>query len=308
MNTTPTTEDRVWAVITHLSALAFGMGIALPIVGWSDQRRKSNYASFQSLQALGYQSLGFTVWVLSYLVIIIVVSLIILAITGLSSSDPENIDAALAPWLIVLVLVVFGFLGIYLALPVVAAIACALGRDFRYPLLGDRLARYLEYEPVQEQAVWLNEEHEFRWVAAMGHFSILIVIWGMLAPLATLILQGKQNVFLKFQSVQTLVYQALATALYFLGMFFYLVGVALIVAGLGAIEEVSFNSPIGVVGIVLFSVTVLLAILLFLFLPFMHILGQWAGYRVLKGDNYQYPWVGRLVSKWMSKYPTIEEN
>ena len=142
----------------------------------------------------------------------------------------------------------------------------------------------------------------------MGHFSILIVIWGMLAPLATWILQGKQNVFLKFQSVQTLVYQALATALYFLGMFFYLVGVALIVAGLGAIEQVSFNSPVGVVGIVLFSVTVLLAILLFLFLPFMHILGQWAGYRVLKGDNYQYPLVGRFADKWISKYAALEEN
>jgi uncharacterized Tic20 family protein len=308
MNITPTTEDRVWAVIAHLSALAFGMGIALPIVGWSDQRRKSNYAAFQSLQALGYQSLGFTVWALSYLVVVIVVSLIILAIAGSSSSTTETIDAALAPWLIVLVLVVFGFLGIYLVLPVIAAIACALGKDFRYPLLGGRLARYLGYEAVQEQGVWLNEEHEVRWVAAMGHFSILIVIWGMLAPLATWMLQGKHNLFLKFHSVQTLVYQALATILYFLGIFFYLVGVALIVAGLGAIEEVSFNSTVGVVGVVVFSVTVLLAILLLLFLPFMHILGQWAGYRVLKGDNYQYPFVGRFVDQWMSKYPAIEEN
>jgi uncharacterized Tic20 family protein len=308
MKFTPTTEDRIWAVISHLSALAFGMGIALPVVGWSDQRRKSNYASFQSLQALGYQSLGFTVWALSYLVVVIVVSLIILAIGGSGSSNTENLDAALTPWMIVLVVVVFGFLGIYLALPVIAAIACAFGRDFRYPVLGDRLARYLGYGPMQEQGVWLNEEHEVRWVAAMGHFSILIAIWGMLAPLATWILEGKQNLFLKFQSVQTLVYQAIATLLYFLGIFFYLVGVVLIVAGLGAIEEVSFNSPVGVVGIALFSVTVLLAILILLFLPFMHILAQWAGYRVLKGDNYQYPWVGRFVDKRMSKYAAFEEN
>ena len=307
MNTTPTTEDRVWAVISHLSALAFGMGIALPIVGWSDQRRKSNYASFQSLQALGYQSLGFTVWALSYLVVIIIVSVIMLVILGSSRGNNGNIDSALAPWIIVLFVVIFGFLGVYLVLPVIAAIACALGRDFHYPLLGDRLARYLGYEPIQEQGVWLNEEHEVRWVAAMGHFSILIVIWGMLAPLATWMLQGKQNLFLKFQSVQTLVYQALATILYFLGIFFYLVGVALIVVGLGAIEEVSFNSPIGVLGIVLFSVTVLLAILLLLLLPFMHILAQCAGYRVLKGDNYPYPLIGRVVNKWMSKYPATKE-
>jgi hypothetical protein len=28
-------------------------------------------------------------------------------------------------------------------------------------------------------------------------------------------------------------------------------------------------------------------------------LGQWAGYRVLKGDDYHYPLVGRLAEKWM---------
>jgi len=28
-----------------------------------------------------------------------------------------------------------------------------------------------------------------------------------------------------------------------------------------------------------------------------HIMGQWAGYRVLKGDNYRYPVIGKLVEK-----------
>src|SRR5215216_3528303 len=71
MNTLPTTEERIWAVISHLSAIAFGMGILLPIIGWSEQRRKSKYASFQCLQALGYQSLGSNIWLLSYLVVFI---------------------------------------------------------------------------------------------------------------------------------------------------------------------------------------------------------------------------------------------
>ena len=78
MNTTPTPEDRVWSVLAHLSALSFGMGILLPVVGWSDQRRKSNYASFQCLQALGYQSVGFTVWALSYLLIVILGAIVLL--------------------------------------------------------------------------------------------------------------------------------------------------------------------------------------------------------------------------------------
>jgi len=35
--------------------------------------------------------------------------------------------------------------------------------------------------------------------------------------------------------------------------------------------------------------------------PFLHILGQWAGYRVLKGDDYRYPIVGKQVEKWISR-------
>jgi uncharacterized membrane protein len=42
-------------------------------------------------------------------------------------------------------------------------------------------------------------------------------------------------------------------------------------------------------------------ILIMLFVPLLHIMGQWAGYRILKGDEYRYPVVGRLVEKWVSK-------
>jgi uncharacterized Tic20 family protein len=152
MNTSPTlrqaqditTEDRIWAVLSHLSSLAFGMGIVLPIIGWSDQRRKSNYASFQSLQALGYQSLGFTVWVLSYLVLIIGASIILLVVvapTGQNSQNPNTVTSLT----IMLLVVLLGPFVLYLVLPIIGAVACALGKDFRYPIMGDRLARYLDY-------------------------------------------------------------------------------------------------------------------------------------------------------------------
>jgi uncharacterized Tic20 family protein len=105
MNTTPTIEDRVWAVISHLSCLAFGMGIVLPVIGWSDQRRKSNYAAFQSLQALGYQSLGFTIWVLSYLIIIIAASILLLIMLGSGRDNSQNMHTALRPLMIVVFIV-----------------------------------------------------------------------------------------------------------------------------------------------------------------------------------------------------------
>lgn len=309
MNTTPTTEDRIWAVLSHLSSLGFGMGILLPIIGWADQRRKSNYASFQSLQALGYQSLGFTVWVLSYLIIIIAASILLLAILGSRGGTSQNMNAVLGPWMIFFFIILFGFFALYFLFPIAAAVACALGKDFRYPIMGDRLARYLEYDPTRksEPQTWLNQDHEVRWVAAIGHFSVIIMLWGMLAPLTAWILYGKYSAFLKFQSVQTVVYQAVTTVLYFGAGFLYLFGFLSLIALTRLPSGPDLNSPLAMIGVIVFGVSLLIVIVVALFLPLIHIVGQWAGYRVLKGDNYRYPLVGRLVDKWISNKSTVEE-
>jgi uncharacterized Tic20 family protein len=300
MNTTPTTEDRVWASLSHLSSLAFGMGILLPIIGWSDQRRKSNYSSFQSLQALGYQSLGFTIWILSYLVVFIVVLILLVSMSFQAEKAGKSFDPFFGPGAILLFGVLLGFFAIYSLLPIIASVACALGKDFRYPILGNRLARYLVYNPAQnpEKEVWLNEDHEFRWVAAMGHFSILIMLWGMLAPLTTWILYGKRSLFLKFQAIQTLVYQAGTTLLYFVGGFIYFFGILLLIVSTGAIGDRNLNSPTTIFGVIVFGLALLISFGLILLIPFLHILGQWAGYRVLKGDDYHYPLIGKLVERW----------
>jgi uncharacterized Tic20 family protein len=305
MNTTPSTEDRVWAVISHLSSLLFGMGILLPIIGWADQRRKSNFASFQCLQALGYQSLGFTVWVLSYLVIVILASIILLIITSLGNGNAVSPLGTIS-----FTVVLLGFLALYLVLPIIAAVACALGKDFRYPFMGDRLARYLEYDSDQKseehyspagvlRETRLNEDHEYRWVAAAGHFSVLIMLWGMLAPLTAWILHGRQNLFLKFQSIQTLVYQGIVTILYLTGIFMYSVGLFALIAFMGGVGLTNGNSSLGIAGIIIFGIILVIAALIILLIPLLHILGQWAGYRILKGDDYRYPLVGRLIERWM---------
>ena len=181
MNNVPTTEDRIWAVLSHLSALTFGMGILLPIIGWAEQRRKSNYASFQCLQALGYQSLGYTFWLLSYFLVFIALFITLIAFSFRAEIAGEIFDPLLGSGALIVFVLIFGFLALYFVFPIWAAISCALGRDFRYPILGYRLARYLEYSPATQD--WLNDYHEHRWVAAMGHFAVIIALWGMLAPL-----------------------------------------------------------------------------------------------------------------------------
>jgi uncharacterized membrane protein len=58
---------------------------------------------------------------------------------------------------------------------------------------------------------------------------------------------------------------------------------------------------------VVMVVTLLISAMLILFVPLLHILGQWAGYRILKGDDYRYPLIGKLVERWASKHSTPEE-
>ncbi len=291
MKTPPSTEERTWAVIAHLSAIAMGMGLLLPIVGWSEQRSKSKYAAFQCLQALGYQSLGYTVWILVTLVIVMFTS--IAAVVGIA--NVENLPAEMMGILIAHTTLMFGLIAVYFALPIIAAVACALGKDFHYPMMGKRLARYVGYDSGIEQK-GLIEDHADRWVVSMGHFAVIIMLWGLLVPLTAWILQGKRSLFLKFQSIQTLVFQVCITLLFFGGIFLYFIGAFVLLGTLGLSGGAELTSA-GIVGLVIFFIFILIFFVILLIVPLFHIMGQWAGYRVLKGDDYQYPVIGKLVEK-----------
>ena len=153
MNIKPPAEERVWAVIAHLSAIAMGIGILLPIIGWSESRRRSKYASFQSLQALGYQTLGYTIWILVTLIFLIVSSVgAVAAITNLENVEEEMMAIVAAHSSLT-----FGLIAVYFVLPVLGAVACGLGLEFRYPLMGARLAKYLGYNSPGSE----KEETEF---------------------------------------------------------------------------------------------------------------------------------------------------
>lgn len=296
MKNSPSTEERIWAVIAHLSAIAMGMGLLLPVIGWSEQRRKSNYASFQCLQALGYQSLGYTIWILVTLVVVVFTS--ITAVVGIANI--ENIQSEMMGIMIAHTTLMFGLIGIYFALPIVGAVACAFGKDFRYPFMGKRLAGYLEYGTSIEQE-WLNEDHEDRWVTAMGHFSVIIMLWGMLVPLTAWILQAKRSLFVRFQTIQTLVFQVSVTLLFFGGMFLYVAGAFALLATIGISGDASLDTTPGMIGIAAFLVLMLIVVVIILIVPLFHIMGQWAGYRVLKGNDYRYPVIGKLIERRLAK-------
>jgi uncharacterized Tic20 family protein len=303
MNNQPSTEERIWAAVAHLSALAMGVGIFLPIVGWSEHRRKSNYTSFQTLQALGYQALGYTIWVLIALVVVVFQTLDTFTKILVAAESGADIESLTGMAMGGHFTVIFVLIGVYSLLPFIAAIACMLGRDFRYPLMGNRLARYLGYELTAsaEEQTWLIEEHEDRWVVAMGHFSVIIILWGMLVPITVWMMQGKRSLFLKLQAIQTFAFQAGTLVLYFVSGALVFGGALFFLLSIGTAGSSNLDSSGGMAGAVVFLVTMLCATGVMFIVPLLHIMGQWAGYRVLKGDDYRYPIVGKLVEKRLKK-------
>lgn len=291
MDTKPSPEERVWSALAHISALAMGMGLIFPILGWAEQRRKSKFIAFQSLQALGYQSLGYTIWVLVGLLAAVLSVVVLLA----NMERVTRSEAALTSWMIGHFGLTFGLLGVYFIFPIIAALACALGKDFRYPFMGTRLAKYLDFDSESG----LQETHEDRWVAAAGHFSVIIAMWGLLVPAAAWILQGKRSAWLRFQSAQAIVLHAFTLLLGFIALFLYMSGFVVFIA-LTGVGGTPMSSGTGLIAVLIMFGLMLVALLILLVIPLFHIMGQWAGYRVLKGDDYRYPIIGNLVARWVS--------
>lgn len=286
----PTSEERVIAVISHLTALAFGAGLVLPAIMWSENRKKSCYIRFQTLQALGYQSVGYTVWLLGFfaLMILFYILMFILALVEPNAAQNQSVISALTA---VLLLLFFGWMAVYSFISLSAAIFCGLGKDFRYPILGNRLARYLGYENPS-----LDSAAEERFAASMGHFAVIIPIWGVLAPSYLWLSQGKNSPYLKAQSAQTTIYQIFVNLL--------LLVLTVLSIGLGVVSiplaATYLNSGewAAVAGMM---VMVCLLSCTGLIIPMFHILGQWAGLQVLRGRDFHYPLLGRLTEKWINK-------
>jgi uncharacterized Tic20 family protein len=288
-------EERFWGALVHLSALLLGMGMILPLIAWGSHRRKSKRIAFQSLQALGYQTIGYTVWFLVYLLVVIVLIVVYLPALSNGMTSIQDIQSGNSPIAAAILLVFVAGFGLYMLPPLFGAVACGLGYDFRYPILGGRLAKFVGYAENEE----LREEASDRFVAAAGHFAVIIPIWGLIPPVYTWTAHAKRSAFAHFQAAQTTVYQVLANLQIVLAGVFY-VGVAFTTFSI--LLDDSSEGPSMTV-IVFLLVFLILAALALLAIPCYHILGQWAGLRILRGHDFRYPLIGKLVEKriWKAK-------
>jgi len=101
----PTGNDKIWSMLSHLSAL-FGLGIILPLVVYLAMRQESEYAASNAKEAL-----NFHISVYLYLLCCIPLAFILIGIP---------------------LMIIIGFGSLVLA--IIAAVKASQGECYRYPL------------------------------------------------------------------------------------------------------------------------------------------------------------------------------
>jgi uncharacterized Tic20 family protein len=304
--TRPSNEERIWGAIAYASAIFLGIGFLAPALIWSLQRRRSGYSAFHALQALGYQVIAFTLWILTGLIVAIIL-LPLMAVEASTLGSPGGMaDPEFIPFNTVFISwgVFFGAMLIYFLAAFLAAGFCLAGREFRLPLLGKWLARYLEYRNDPESVRGgrrLNEDREDRWVAAMSHAAIVFTMSGFFLPLLVWLFEKNRSRLLAFQGLQALAIQT-AGLLAYLGAMALYIGSILIMA-VGALV-LSAQPDQGAAGLfmILFLLIILVTIsILVLVVPLFQIFGQWADVRLVQGHDYHYPLFGRWLRRRLDR-------
>jgi len=129
----PPANERIMAVLSHLSILVPHLGIILPLILWLANLNNAPYAAYQSKQAFVFHLADIIV---TWIIISIAVLMGFLSIGALASGFVEG-----------LVSLGVGFLGVILGLyllhigpiiyGIIGAVHVSSGRDFRYWLIGD---------------------------------------------------------------------------------------------------------------------------------------------------------------------------
>ncbi len=286
-------DDRIWAAIAHGSAFFVFFGPIIPLVMWFTQRKKSAYVAFQALQAMMYQSLFFWTWVLliPLLMIVIVVIMVFLGI-ALARDQSNQFLIGFLPQLVIWGVLIGTFL-VYAAIGLWGAIASLMGRDFRYPFFGDRMARSLEYQGPETAS--LPEDKEDHVVGAVCHSTAALVFWGIITPIVVWVTQHDRSKFLRFQALQATIYQTIGLIAYFVFIALYFVfvfgfmGLALFASGP---NSSAFPAWMGLASLPFLAVVCLFAVAG----PVYGVLAFVGAVRVLNGHDFHYPILGGIVA------------
>lgn len=297
----PTSDERLLAAFAHASIVLSFFGPIGPAIIWSIQRRKSRFASFQALQALGYQILVFWCWILGSVLIVLFLTLLLMVLMFLGGENFSNSEFLPLVYQFIIFLAFFGLWGVFTLIGIIGGVSCAFGRDFRYPILGNWLWKYLT--PDQNSNNQIVEDKEDSWVAGMSHASAILFLWGMLLPLIVWVTQKDRSARLRFQSLQALVYQLIATLAYFVGLalYFLMIFGMIFAAVAGGIPSSgnsgAMNNGAILIFLIFIFVFMLFWIVLLLLVPIYHLFAFIAAIRVIRGQDYRYPLLGKFLAQ-----------
>lgn len=286
-------DDRIWAAIAHGSAFFVIFGPIIPVILWFARRKKSAYIAFHALQAMVYQSLFFWTWVV-LIPLLVIVMLVIALVAAIARLPDQNTGllVGLLPQLVMWVTLLGTFV-LYVGVGLWGAIACLLGRDFRYPFFGARMARALEYQGVS--TALLPEEKEDHVVGAVCHSTLALLLWGLVTPLVVWITQHERSRFLRFQALQATIYQAIGLVGY---LAFMILDFVFIFGSMALALSTNGQGSSGAPALLgLASLPFLACLCLFALAgPVYQILGFIAAVRVLNGHDFHYPILGRILA------------
>ncbi len=286
-------DDRIWAAIAHGSGFFVFFGPIIPVILWFTQRKKSAYIAFQALQAMVYQSLFFWTWVLLIPLLMIVIVAIMVLVGIVVARDPNNAFLmGFLPQLLIWGTMLGTFL-VYTGIGVWGAIASLMGRDFRYPFFGERMARMLDYHGPDTAS--LPEDAEDHIVGAVCHSTSALLLWGIVTPIVVWITQHERSIFLRFQALQALIYQAIGIVAYFAFMMLYMVFFfGFMGAALFASNSSSSAAPawLGIAMLPFLAIMCVFALagLVYPVLAFV------AAVRVWNGHDFHYPILGSILA------------
>lgn len=142
-------NDKIMAALAHVSAILPLMGVIAPIVIWATQKDKSEFVSFQALQAIVYQLLMILAWFVGMGCYML--SFFSMFLTIPFSGSGGDVDPTIAPFFMAGFFVPFIILGaifiggaIFILYGIFGAAMTFQGKNFHYIVIGKQLARYLE--------------------------------------------------------------------------------------------------------------------------------------------------------------------
>jgi uncharacterized Tic20 family protein len=306
MNAAVSSDEKIMAALAHGSILFMFLGPIVPVILWATQRNRSKYVSFHALQAMGYQTLFFWLWMVMPIFIMLATIILIGVFAVVLRNSP---DTSAFPFLfqIPIFIMVFGFMGITFLIGLVGAVFCLLGRDFRYPILGKWLARYLAYSVDSESL--LDESQEDNWVAGICHATAVLQLWGVATPLIVWFSQKERSARLRFQSMQAFVYQLIALVVYVIGMAVYMaffLGMMLTMTLGGTTGNNELQGPPAFVSMIFFVVMILFWLIIMVAMPIYYLLAGFAGFRVIRGHHFRYPILGKMIETRTGTLPRSE--